>query len=61
MRLEDTGVSAGIHASILTYEANLLAKYVDDSPKMSGFSKAVNLAVAQYLLDRIEIITKENE
>lgn len=62
MRLEETGVSAGIHVSILTYEANLLTEHVESHPEMSAFSKAVNMAVQQYFIDRIEIITTaENE
>lgn len=59
-RLHETGVSAGIHVEVLAYEANLLTEHVSNTPGMSEFSKMVNLAVQQYFIDRIEIITQEN-
>ena len=58
-RLDRTGVGAALHISILEYEAELLTDHVEQHPEMSGFSKAVNAAVQQYFLDRIEIIQQE--
>lgn len=58
-RLEETGVGSALHVAVLTYEAELLTDHVEAHPEMSGFSKAVNAAVQQYLLDRIDIITTE--
>ena len=58
-RYKTTHISAKTHIDVLTYEANLLTDHVEDHPQMSPFSKAVNAAVQQYFIDRIEIITKE--
>jgi len=60
-RLDETGIGAGIHVTVLEYEANLLTDHVEANPSMTGFSKAVNMAVQQYLIDRIQIIQGENE
>lgn len=57
-RIDETGVGAVLHVSVLTYEANLLADHVNDHPEMTAFSRAVNAAVQQYMLDRIQIITE---
>lgn len=57
-RLDETGVGSSIHNSVLAYEVALLQEHIDTND-MSEFSRMVNLAVMQYFIDRIEIVTGE--
>ena len=61
IRLEETGVSAGIHNTVLAYEVALLEEHVASLSNSKGFSAQVCKAVQSYLMDRMEIIEQEEE
>jgi hypothetical protein len=59
IRLDETGVGASLHVSVLAYEVALLQDHIDSNPNANAFSKSVCAAVQAYLLDRITIISND--